>query len=32
MENLKASGNMAAFQKVSKTIKEIKKNAEKAVA
>ena len=30
MGDLKASGNMAAFQKVSKTIKEIKKNAEKA--
>ena len=30
MGNLKASGNMAAFQKVSKTIKEIQKNAEEA--
>ena len=30
MENLKASGNMAAFQKVSKTIKEIQKNAKEA--
>jgi uncharacterized protein (DUF342 family)/CheY-like chemotaxis protein len=27
MENLKASGNMAAFQKVSNTVKEIQKNA-----
>lgn len=27
MENLKASGNMAAYQKVSKTVKEIQKNA-----
>ena len=30
MEDLKASGNMAAFQKVSKTIKEIQKNTKKA--
>lgn len=28
MENLKASGNMAAYQKVSHTVKEIRKNAE----
>ncbi|NOX33692.1 MAG: DUF342 domain-containing protein [Deltaproteobacteria bacterium] len=28
--NLKASGNMAALQKISKTVKEIKDNAEKA--
>ncbi|MFH2092718.1 MAG: flagellar assembly protein A [Pseudomonadota bacterium] len=27
MENLKASGNMSAYQKVSKTVQEIKKNA-----
>lgn len=30
MENLKASGNMSAYQKVSKTVAEIRKNAEKA--
>ncbi len=30
MGDLKASGNMAAFQKVAKTVKEIKKNAEEA--
>ncbi len=30
MENLKASGNMAAFQKVSNTVKEIQKNAAEA--
>ncbi|MCF6249073.1 MAG: FapA family protein, partial [Desulfobacula sp.] len=30
MENLKASGNMAAYQKISKAVKEIKKNAKKA--
>jgi len=30
MEDLKASGNMAAFQKVSKTVKEIQENARKA--
>jgi len=30
MENLKASGNMSAYQKVSNTVKEIKKNAAKA--
>ncbi|MCD4674776.1 MAG: FapA family protein [Desulfobacula sp.] len=30
MENLKASGNMAAFQKVSKTITEIQENTRKA--
>jgi uncharacterized protein (DUF342 family)/CheY-like chemotaxis protein len=28
MENLKASGNMAAYQKVSNTVKEIRKNAQ----
>ena len=27
MENLKASGNMSAFQKISKTVQEIRKNA-----
>lgn len=30
IDNLKASGNMAALQKVAKTIKDIQKNAEKA--
>ncbi|MBU1341466.1 MAG: DUF342 domain-containing protein [Proteobacteria bacterium] len=30
MENLKASGNMAAYQKVSKAVKEIQKNAAEA--
>jgi uncharacterized protein (DUF342 family)/DNA-binding response OmpR family regulator len=30
MENLKASGNMAAYQKVAKTVKEIRRNAKEA--
>lgn len=30
MEDLKASGNMAAYQKVSRTVEEIRKNADKA--
>lgn len=30
MENLKASGNMSALQKISRSVKEIKKNAQKA--